>query len=219
MGYLICTKCKIYYKLESGESKKDFSSECNCGSKLRYVENLDIVNPSWRQAPLQRKPSRKEILKKKIQKLHNALNVNIKTPIIQFYNKSRYRFQNTGNWKNNYNTHQGMQAGFISSIMNELNLNNLQWALIIPFTLLITIILTIDQGILTLLIFILLAALGYLIKDPVIGAKNALITGVISFFLGSLLTGSFLFLIPLTIVGAINGAVCGFIGGYLKTRP
>lgn len=112
-----------------------------------------------------------------------------------------------------------MQAGFISSIMDELNLNNLQWALIIPFTLLITIILTIDQGILTLLIFILLAALGYLIKDPVIGAKNALITGVISFFLGSLLTGSFLFLIPLTIVGAINGAVCGFIGGYLKTRP
>jgi len=112
-----------------------------------------------------------------------------------------------------------MRFGFIYSIMNELNMNNLQWTLIILFTLLITIILTIDQGILTLLIFILLAALGYLIKDPVIGAKNALITGAISFFLGSLLTGSFLFLILLTIVGAINGAVCGFIGGYLKTRP
>jgi len=219
MGYLICSKCKIYYKLESDESKKDFASECNCGSKLRYVENLDIVDPRWRQAPIQRKPSSKEIMMNKIQKVRKALNTNIKNPIIQFYSNFRYRFQNTSKWNNNYNTHQGMQAGFIHSIMNELNLNNLQWTIIIPFTLLITIILTIDQGILTVLIFILLAALGYLIKDPVIGAKNALITGAISFFLGSLLTGSFLFLIPLTIVGAINGAVCGFIGGYLKTRP
>lgn len=218
MGYMICSKCKIYYKLESGESKKDFASECNCGSKLRYVEKLDIVDPSWRQTPIQRKPTTTEILKKKVQSLRNALDTKIKNPIIQFYNNLRYRFQNTSNWNNNYNAHQGMQAGFISSVMNELNLNNLQWTLIIPFTILITIILTIDQGILTLLIFILLAALGYLIKDPVVGAKNALITGVISFFLGSLLTGSFLFLIPLTIVGAINGAVCGFIGGYLRTR-
>lgn len=219
MGYLICSKCKIYYKLESDESKKDFVSECNCGSKIRYVENLDIVDPTWRQAPIQKKPSSKEILKKKIQSLSKALNTNIKNPIIQFYNNFRYKFQNTTKWNNNYNTYQGMRFGFIYSIMNELNMNNLQWTLIILFTLLITIILTIDQGILTLLIFILLAALGYLIKDPVIGAKNALITGAISFFLGSLLTGSFLFLILLTIVGAINGAVCGFIGGYLKTRP
>jgi len=95
MGYLICSKCKIYYKLESDESKKDFVSECNCGSKIRYVENLDIVDPTWRQAPIQKKPSSKEILKKKIQSLSKALNTNIKNPIIQFYNNFRYKFQNT----------------------------------------------------------------------------------------------------------------------------
>jgi hypothetical protein len=81
----------------------------------------------------------------------------------------------------------------------------------------ITLILTINQGILTLLIFILLVAVGYLFNNPLIGTKNAVVTGAISFFLGSLITGSFLYLIPFTILGAINGAVCGWIGGYIKT--
>ncbi len=82
----------------------------------------------------------------------------------------------------------------------------------------ITLILANTHGILTLLIFLLLAAVG-LTKDPVIGAKNAIITGAISFFLGSLLSGSFPPLNTLNhIKGTINGAVCGFIGGYIQTR-
>jgi ABC-type uncharacterized transport system permease subunit len=52
----------------------------------------------------------------------------------------------------------------------------------------------------------------------IIGIKNAVVTGAISFFLGSLFTGSFLYLIPYIILGVINGAVCGWIGGYIKTK-
>ena len=111
-----------------------------------------------------------------------------------------------------------MQNGLINSILSEFNFNNIQWIIIIPVVMVITLILANTHGILTLLIFLLLAAVGFLTKDPVIGAKNAIITGAISFFLGSLLSGSFLLLIPLTILGTINGAVCGFIGGYIQTR-
>jgi hypothetical protein len=111
-----------------------------------------------------------------------------------------------------------METSFINSIKNELNFHNIQWTLVIPVAIVITIIYTITQGIFTLLIFILLGAVGYLFKDQMIGSKNAMVTGAISFFLGSLFTGSFLYLIPLTILGAINGAVCGWIGGYIKTR-
>ena len=111
-----------------------------------------------------------------------------------------------------------MDAGFINSIKNELNFYNIQWLLVIPVSIVIAIIYTITQGIFILLIFILLAAVGYLFRNQVIGTKNAMVTGAISFFLGSLITGTFLYLIPLTILGAINGAVCGWIGSYIKNR-
>ena len=111
-----------------------------------------------------------------------------------------------------------MNQNPLNSIINELNFNNIHWILVIPVALVITLILTFTHGIFTLLNFLLLAAVGYLFNDQIIGTKNAIITGAISFFLGSLLTGSFLYLIPFTILGAINGAVCGWIGGYIKTR-
>lgn len=38
MGYLICEKCKGYYKLRPDESPKDFSDTCECGGKLIYYE-------------------------------------------------------------------------------------------------------------------------------------------------------------------------------------
>jgi hypothetical protein len=40
MGYLICDKCRGYYELQKGESAEDFD-KCQCGGKLRYVNNLD----------------------------------------------------------------------------------------------------------------------------------------------------------------------------------
>lgn len=111
-----------------------------------------------------------------------------------------------------------MGTGLINSLINELNFYNIRWILVIPVAMAITIILTITQGISTLIIFILLAAVGYLCDDVIMGIKNAVVTGAISFFLGSLLTGSYLYLIPLTLLGVINGAVFGWIGGYIKTK-
>ncbi|HTX60961.1 MAG TPA: MFS transporter, partial [Methanobacterium sp.] len=61
MGFLICSKCKSYYELGSGESVKDFVTECDCGGKLRYVENLDIVDPHWKQISFRKKSTKKEI--------------------------------------------------------------------------------------------------------------------------------------------------------------
>lgn len=41
MGYLVCEKCGGIYKLQPGEKPEDFTDECECGGKLKYVENLD----------------------------------------------------------------------------------------------------------------------------------------------------------------------------------
>jgi hypothetical protein len=219
MGYLICGKCKSYYKLQSGESAKDFVDECDCGGKLRYVENLDIVDPNWKQVSIRKKSTKREILKNRIQSLLSIPRMDLKNRLVQFFqNKFGKRIYNAQNWNRIHKTPYGMETGFINSIKNELNFDNIRWTLVIPVAMAITIILTITQGILTLLIFILLAAVGYLFKDQIIGTKNAIITGAISFLLGSIFTGAFLYLIPLTILGAINGAVCGWIGGYIKTK-
>ena len=218
MGYLICSKCKSYYKLQSGESAKNFVGNCDCGGKYRYVENLDIVDPNWKQVSIRKKSTRKEILRNKIQSAFSVPG-DLKNRLVQFFqNKFGKQIYNAQNWNKTKRSPYGMNQGSINSIKNELNFNNIQWILVIPVALAITLILTFTHGIFTLLNFILLAAVGYLIKDQIIGTKNAIITGVISFFLGSLLTGYFLYLIPFTILGAINGAVCGWIGGYIKTR-
>jgi len=177
--------------------------------------NLDIVDPNWRPVIIKKKPTKKEILKNKVQSLF-SIPINIKNSLIRFKNNLQYCLQNRQNW--NHNPNYASQTGNINSIINELNFNNIRWTVVIPAALAITAIDAFTQGIFTLLILVILVAVGYLFNDRIIGIKNALITGAISFFFGSLLTGSFLLLIPLTIVGAINGAVCGWIGGYLKTR-
>ena len=40
-GYLVCQKCNSYYKLQPGESPEDFDSKCECGSELKYYDNID----------------------------------------------------------------------------------------------------------------------------------------------------------------------------------
>jgi len=208
-----------YYKLQSSESAKNFVDYCDCGGELRYVENLDFVDPNWKQVSIRKKSTRREILRNKIQSVLSVRRMDLKNRLLQFFqNKFEKRIYNAQNWNRIHKTPYGMETGFINSIKNELNFYNIRWTLVIPIAMVITIILTITQGILTLLIFVLLAAVGYLFKDQMIGTKNAIVTGAISFFLGSLFTGSFLYLIPLTILGAINGAICGWIGGYIKTR-
>jgi hypothetical protein len=219
MGYLICGKCKSYYKLQSGESAKNFVGKCACGGKYRYVENLDIVDPNWKQVSIRKKSTRKEILRNKIQSAFSIPRMDLKNRLVQFFqNKFGKQIYNAQNWNRTKKSPYGMDKGFINSLVNELNFYNIQWILVIPVALAITIILTITHGIFTLLIFILLVFVGYLFRDQIIGTKNAIITGAISFFLGSLLTGSFLYLIPFTLLGAINGAICGWIGGYIKSR-
>lgn len=222
MGYLICGKCKSFYKLQSGESPKDFVGNCDCGRKFRYVENLDIVSPHWKQVSISRKSTKKEILKEKIQSL-SSLPGNLKNRLVQFYHN------NFGKWiyglKNRSRVHRtsqrsqyGIETGFVNSVMNELNFHNIRWILVIPVAAVITLILAFTQSIFSLFTFILLVAVGYFFDDMIVGTKNAVVTGAISFFLGSLFTGSFLYLIPYTILGVINGIVCGWIGGYIKTR-
>ncbi|SCG84817.1 DUF4013 domain-containing protein [Methanobacterium congolense] len=40
-GYLVCEKCGGYYQLQSGESPEDFSDTCECGGKLKFVQDLN----------------------------------------------------------------------------------------------------------------------------------------------------------------------------------
>jgi hypothetical protein len=40
-GYLVCEKCKNYYKLQPGESPDDFTDKCECGGKLKYYDNIN----------------------------------------------------------------------------------------------------------------------------------------------------------------------------------
>ncbi len=216
MSYLLCSKCKSYFKLQSGESAKDFVDLCYCGGKLRYVENLDIIDPQWKQITIKKKPTKKEFLRNKIYLKISNWKMKFKNWLIRLGNRYRNLFQKSPYRNKYYNPNYARGVDILYYIKNEFNLDNVQWTLVIPVAIAITIILTITQGILTLLIFILLTSVGYLFKDQLIGTKNAIITGTISFFLGSLFTGSFLYLIPYTLLGAINGAVCGWIGGYIK---
>jgi hypothetical protein len=219
VGYLVCSKCKSYYKLQSNESPKNFSDNCDCGGKLRYIENLDIVDPSWKQITFRKKPTLKERWNKKSKSLFSIPKINLKNRLNQFYYNyiGRHIYKSRHQQRVHRNP-PGMQAGFLNSLMNEFHLENIQWNLIIPMTIAITLILAFTHGISLLLTFVLLVIMGYLSENMIIGAKNAVIAGAISFFLGSLFTGSFLLIIPYAILGIINGAVCGLIGGYLKTK-
>lgn len=225
MGYLICGKCKSYYQLQTGESPKDFVNECDCGGKLRYVENLDIVDPSWKPFYLKRKPTISEVLRDKIRSI-SSIPSDIKNRLNQFFQKhfgnllynirNRNRLHRTPHGTS-YDTPYGMGPDFMNSVMRELNFGNIRWEVVIPVTIVLTLILIFAPG-LTFLTLILLIVVGYFFEDRIIGIKNALVAGAVSFFLGNLVTGSFLLLIPFTILGAINGVVCGWIGGYLRIK-
>lgn len=226
VGYLICGKCKSYYELQSGDSVKDFARECDCGGKLRYVENLDIVDPNWRPIFLKKKPTKGEVLRDKSQSV-SRIPLEIKNRLTQFFNKNFgnliYNIKNRNRvYRTPHDTPHGSPYGmgndFIGSILNELNFHNIRWTVVIPVAIVIAVILAFVPGILTLLTFVLLVTVGYLFDDRIIGTKNAVVTGAISYFLGYLITGSFLLLIPLTILGVINGVVCGWIGGYLRIK-
>jgi len=39
MPYLVCDKCNTYYKLQKGDSVRDFST-CECGNKLKYYNHI-----------------------------------------------------------------------------------------------------------------------------------------------------------------------------------
>ena len=216
MGYLICGKCKSYYKLHSGESANDFADNCECGGKFKYVQNLDIVDPNWKEVKIPKRSTRKEILMKTIQSIISALNFKIKYPLVTSWNKWKYQIHNALNRNTTQYSQYDMGINPINSIINELNFRNIQWVFVIPIIVAITLILVFEQGILTLLTFFFLVILGYLLEDQIIGIKNAVIAGAISYFLGTLLTGSFLLVIPFALLGAVNGAVCGWVGGYLK---
>jgi Na+/citrate or Na+/malate symporter len=43
-GHLICDKCQGSYELQQGEKLEDFTSECECGGNLRFVNNVNELN-------------------------------------------------------------------------------------------------------------------------------------------------------------------------------
>ena len=38
-GFLVCNKCKSYYKLNEGEFPEDYDNECDCGGKIEYKKS------------------------------------------------------------------------------------------------------------------------------------------------------------------------------------
>ena len=38
-GYFVCDTCQGSYELQAGEKPEDFSTECECGGNLKYIEN------------------------------------------------------------------------------------------------------------------------------------------------------------------------------------
>lgn len=221
MGYLICGKCKSYYKLQPGESADDFIDQCNCGGKLRYAENIDIVHPDWKEAPINdicpncgdKNPKGTIFCNncgKQIQDINNK----------KEYQKNKQQnqtYQHKTNQKS-HKTNKEIDTDLINGFKKELNFKNIRWSLVLPVAMALTILEAIPIDALFPLIFIGLAVVGYLFKDKYIGTKNAIVTGAISFFLGSLITGAFLFTIPMVFLGIIIGAICGWIGAYIKTK-
>ncbi len=49
MAYLICKKCKSYYELKPEEKPEDFSSECECGAKLKFTKNFNVNKKDWEE--------------------------------------------------------------------------------------------------------------------------------------------------------------------------
>ncbi len=69
MGYLICDKCKGYYKLDYGESPDDFSKNCECGGTLSYKEKLDFNSLATEDT----KPETEEKIEKTVSKKDDSV--------------------------------------------------------------------------------------------------------------------------------------------------
>jgi len=41
MGYLVCDKCKGFYKLPNGSDTTNFNPNCSCGNDLIFFETID----------------------------------------------------------------------------------------------------------------------------------------------------------------------------------
>ena len=50
-GYLICDTCHGSHQLKPGEKPEDFSSKCECGGQLKYINNLDNKT-DWEDFPI-----------------------------------------------------------------------------------------------------------------------------------------------------------------------
>ncbi|MCE5214246.1 MAG: MFS transporter, partial [Methanobacterium sp.] len=146
MGYLICSKCKGYYKLVPDERVKDFTNQCECGGKLRYVENLDIIDPQWKPLKIAKKKTKKEIITSKLKSVFTLPRLNIKNRFAQFNSNLKNRIYNTRNQRRINRNPYGIDAGLINSIMNELNFQNIRWIIVIPLIIIVTLILAYLSG-------------------------------------------------------------------------
>ena len=121
MGYLICSKCKGYYQITDGQSPGNYTDQCSCGGKIRYVDNLDIVDPRWKPITIERKNTRREILNKKLSKTFTLPNWDLKNRLKQYNQNLKYRFDRARNQRIINKNPQGMDWGNVNSWLNELN--------------------------------------------------------------------------------------------------
>ena len=71
MGYLVCEKCKGYYKLKKGESAEDFS-KCDCDGNLKFYN--DVVDFIEEKLTLKQRISEYELKFDDLEDFYSNLN-------------------------------------------------------------------------------------------------------------------------------------------------
>lgn len=62
-GYLLCDKCRGYYRLKSDESPRDFTDKCNCGGKIRFSKSIDVIGTTNKERTFEKRQSKIQRLK------------------------------------------------------------------------------------------------------------------------------------------------------------
>lgn len=85
-GYLLCDKCRGYYKLKSDESPKDFTDKCSCGGKIRFSKSIDVVGATNKERTFEKRQSKIQRLKSSFTPKHKITFSTILNPLKGFKN-------------------------------------------------------------------------------------------------------------------------------------
>lgn len=95
-GYLLCDKCRGYYKLKSDESPRDFTNKCSCGGKIRFSKNIDVIGTN-KERTFEKKQSKIQRLKSSLWPKHKFTFSAISNQLNGFKNDFLMRFNNVFN--------------------------------------------------------------------------------------------------------------------------